>query len=329
MLWVGAATCTDTEHTPAPHPHPQLSGRRTARGQVAGSWHIAGRRPLGCSGGRPCYHPSSGGELAAVLTPPGLTTGAYPDVHAACSLAHPIPLEVRPGLRPNRPSTQAIPERLIALTGTDPQLVPLAAVYARIRALAQPAVLLSMVAQGGLLAQRDSRAPCAAVLAAVAVSLAGNVITVGCLGWGLAGAASTTVLAQLMAAALLLRALTSQHDDRVTPAWRQLPQVPDLVRLAVTVGPLSIAYLSKNLCYGLIQTTAASMEVVHLAAHQVCQTCGQRPHEVSPNLSSPPCVAHVFKVWMCCFLGLPASQGRRRCKFTVPPRSSLPAPHLT
>lgn len=71
------------------------------------------------------------------------------------------------------------------------------ALYTRIRGLAQPAVLIGMVAQAGLLAQQDSGAPARSVLLAVAVSLLGNVVAVAWLGWGLAGAAATTVAAQV------------------------------------------------------------------------------------------------------------------------------------
>lgn len=49
---------------------------------------------------------------------------------------------------------QVAADQLIAGTGADAALVPLAASYMRIRALAQPAVLLTMVCQGGLLAQQ-------------------------------------------------------------------------------------------------------------------------------------------------------------------------------
>lgn len=51
---------------------------------------------------------------------------------------------------------QVAAEQLISATGADPTLVPLAASYMRIRALAQPAVLVTMASQGGLLAQRVS-----------------------------------------------------------------------------------------------------------------------------------------------------------------------------
>jgi Na+-driven multidrug efflux pump len=54
------------------------------------------------------------------------------------------------------PVSQVAAEQLIAGTGADPSLVPLAASYMRIRALAQPAVLITMASQGGLLAQRVS-----------------------------------------------------------------------------------------------------------------------------------------------------------------------------
>jgi hypothetical protein len=49
---------------------------------------------------------------------------------------------------------QVAAEQLIAGTGADPSLIPLAASYMRIRALAQPAVLVTMACQGGLLAQQ-------------------------------------------------------------------------------------------------------------------------------------------------------------------------------
>lgn len=52
------------------------------------------------------------------------------------------------------------------------------------------------VAQAGLLAQRDSLSPFRVVLATSAVSLAGDLLFIGALGWGVAGAAWTTVAAQ-------------------------------------------------------------------------------------------------------------------------------------
>lgn len=42
-----------------------------------------------------------------------------------------------------------------------------------------------------------------------------------------------------------------------------------LKTFASTMGPLSVTYICKNLCYILLQTAAASLSMVQLAAHQV------------------------------------------------------------
>lgn len=53
------------------------------------------------------------------------------------------------------------------------------------------------MAQAGLLAQRDSLSPFRVVLATSTVSLAGDLLFIGRLGMGVAGAAWTTVVAQV------------------------------------------------------------------------------------------------------------------------------------
>lgn len=60
----------------------------------------------------------------------------------------------------------------------------------------------------GLLAQQDSLTPCISVMLAVAVSLIANLIFVAWLGWGLRGAAMTTVATQYVGAGALLWAVT-------------------------------------------------------------------------------------------------------------------------
>lgn len=95
----------------------------------------------------------------------------------------------------------------------DQSLVPLSYDYLRIRAFAQPAALLTMVCQSGLLAQKDSVTPMISVLLASAVSLLGNLVFVAGLGWGLAGAAMTTVATQWVGAGILLWALQSGRSQ--------------------------------------------------------------------------------------------------------------------
>ncbi|KAL4431117.1 hypothetical protein ABPG75_006373 [Micractinium tetrahymenae] len=158
----------------------------------------------------------------------------------------------------------ALGPQLLALTGADPAVLGHAAAYLRIRALALPAVVLVQVAQAGLLAQRDSLSPFRVVLAASAVSLAGDLLFIGGLGWGVAGAAWTTVAAQYLSAVLLLRALRSS----VVVPRLHLPTGDELRSLSGTFGILTVFYAAKNFSYLLLQSTASRLSALLLAAHQ-------------------------------------------------------------
>ena len=43
----------------------------------------------------------------------------------------------------------------------------------------------------------------------------------------------------------------------------------DLVLFGKTMGPLAVAYVCKNTCYLVLQTAAAGLDTIRLAAHQV------------------------------------------------------------
>lgn len=178
--------------------------------------------------------------------------------------------------------------QLLRLTGADPAVLAYAATYLRIRALALPAVItvqararrlavmalgrdngnavvakkqhchchllllnnvLMQVAQAGLLAQRDSLSPFRVVLATSATSLAGDLLFIGRLGLGVAGAAWTTVLAQYLGAVLLLHALSR---SAVRPRLL-VPSGAELRALLDTFGVLTIFYACKNFSYLLLQ----------------------------------------------------------------------------
>ena len=102
------------------------------------------------------------------------------------------------------------------------------------------------------------------VVLTTALSLVGDVFAIGQLGLGVAGAACTTIIAQYTAVGLLLRALAR---STVRPAI-QLPARSDLVALLKTFTPLALFYVTKNGCYLLLQSTAARMSALLLAAHQ-------------------------------------------------------------
>ena len=108
------------------------------------------------------------------------------------------------------------------------------------------------MAQAGLLAQRDSLSPFRVVLATSAVSLAGDLLFIGRLGWGVAGAAWTTLLAQYLGAALLLGALAR---SAVRPRLR-VPSGAELRALLDTFGILTVFYAAKNFSYLCLQARA-------------------------------------------------------------------------
>ncbi|KAI8470867.1 MAG: hypothetical protein J3K34DRAFT_458668 [Monoraphidium minutum] len=157
-------------------------------------------------------------------------------------------------------------EALLAATGANPALAGPACAYMRIRAVAQPAVLATMVLQAALLAQQDSVTPAVTTTVAVTVSLLGNLVAVGYLGMGIIGAAATTVATQVVGAAVLIW-FSATKAGRLRPALMR-PTWADLVTFARTMGPLAVAYVCKNTCYLVLQTAAAGLDTVRLAAHQ-------------------------------------------------------------
>jgi Na+-driven multidrug efflux pump len=80
-----------------------------------------------------------------------------------------------------------------------------AVLYTRIRALSVPAFIMQITLQGILMGlSKDSVTPLLAVIISGLVNTLGDVLLVGVMGLGIAGAASATVLAQILAAAFLL-----------------------------------------------------------------------------------------------------------------------------
>jgi Na+-driven multidrug efflux pump len=153
---------------------------------------------------------------------------------------------------------------LLAATGCDPALLPAAGEYLRIRALAAPAAIVTQVAQAAHLAQRDSLTPLRIVLLSIALSLAGDVALIGGLGMGIAGAAWTTVAAQCVSAALLVRALAS---SRVAPSLG-VPPLREVAALLSAASTLGVFYLCKTGSYLLMQGATVRLPALLLAAHQ-------------------------------------------------------------
>ena len=158
----------------------------------------------------------------------------------------------------------ALGPQLLAATGCDPALVATSWQYLRIRAFAAPAAIITQVAQAGLLGQRDSKTPFKIVLISILVSIVGDVWLIGGMGWGVQGAAGTTVAAQFLSALLLLHAL---QRSRVPPPI-ELPSREEIRALMVTASTLGIYYIAKTTSYLFLQATATRLPAMLLAAHQ-------------------------------------------------------------
>ncbi|KAK9807973.1 hypothetical protein WJX73_009104 [Symbiochloris irregularis] len=156
-------------------------------------------------------------------------------------------------------------KQMLAATGCSAVLQGPAWEYMRVRAVAMPTALMLMVAQAGLLAQRDSIRPFLAVVAQVSANIAGDYWLVIVMGTGIAGAAWATVASQALGCLLAIGALQFTAEVRLHTG---LPKRSDMLQLATTFGPASFIYLCKNLCYIMLQGAAAILPPLQLAAHQ-------------------------------------------------------------
>lgn len=160
---------------------------------------------------------------------------------------------------PKQSSVQGAGTHLIAATGAVPSVQAPAASYLRIRAFAQPALLVGIVAQSCLLAQRDSRSPALAVALQVAVNGTLDTLLIVYARAGIQGAAWATVAAQYLGALLLLQRLHAKKR-----VWfKQLQDgLKKIATLWKTLAPLIVVYVSRNLCYALLQVGRCNLCVI-------------------------------------------------------------------
>ena len=166
------------------------------------------------------------------------------------------------GPRPAPCILQAFGDRVIAATGAVASLQAPAASYLHIRAFAQPALLVSIVTQSCLLAQKDSRSPALAVALQVVVNATLDTVLIAYGGAGVAGAAWATVIAQYLGMLLLLQRL---HTKRTV--WYRGLKVGwgSVASLWKVLAPLVVVYVSRNMCYALLQVRCASIGQIALS----------------------------------------------------------------
>lgn len=130
-----------------------------------------------------------------------------------------------------------------------------ATAYLQVRSFAQPALLVSIVAQACLLAQQDSRSPALSVLLQVVVNASLDTTLIVYAGAGVVGAAWATVAAQYFGMLLLLQRLHT--TGRVQFQLQVAPALKRLAALWKVLAPLVVVYVARNLCYMLLQVSTA------------------------------------------------------------------------
>ncbi len=141
--------------------------------------------------------------------------------------------------------------------------------YLRIAVLGIPALLLMLAATGVLRGLQDTRTPLLVAVAANLINIALNATFVYGFGWGIAGSAAGTLVAQGAAAAVIVVVVVKtarRYGAPLVPHW---PGVVAAWRAGV---PLIVRTLTLRATLILATFVAASISTAAVAAHQVAFT---------------------------------------------------------
>jgi putative MATE family efflux protein len=141
-----------------------------------------------------------------------------------------------------------------------------AVTYLRIAGLGLPLQLLAFVGHAWFRAHEQVRRSFAIVLVANVVNVVLEVLFVYGLDWGLAGSAWGTVIAQVLAAAMLAIWIVPALRRSAAPLVTSWPEVVAIVRPGATIVLRTAGHVSVVI---LASATAARLGAVPLAAHQL------------------------------------------------------------
>lgn len=158
-------------------------------------------------------------------------------------------------------------EQLLRILGASPELVASGSTYLRIRALALPAVLLATAGHGVFRGAQDTRTPFLIALGLNAVNFVLDPILIFVAGWGLAGAAWATVIAQWLGAAAFVIVLAVRGDALGVGVAR--PALTDAAELATAGGRLVLRTAGLLAVFTATTAVAARLGTPEVAAHQI------------------------------------------------------------
>lgn len=158
---------------------------------------------------------------------------------------------------------------LIDAFGASPTAAPHATTYLRISILGIPAMLIVLAATGVLRGLQDTRTPLYVAIGGFTANIALNGLFIYGLGWGIAGSAWGTVIAQYGMAAVYLRTVlrgARQHAVSLRPD-------PSGIRGSARAGaPLLVRTLSLRAISLLATLVATRLGDADVAAHQIALT---------------------------------------------------------
>eukprot|EP01039_Chlorochromonas_danica_P005908 gene5908-6505_t len=163
------------------------------------------------------------------------------------------------------------------LAGASLASIPYAMAYAKIRAIAAPAALFTIIAQAAFLARKDSITPLYAVLVGALVNVVGDVFLVVYQKKGIVGAAWATTLSQyagaifLCAIAMLrmLKAKRQSPEKRMKIEMMIWPKRHESLQFLSFCGPMFFILLAKSFLWTFTTFAVGSAGAVDLAAHQI------------------------------------------------------------
>ncbi|KAK7312303.1 hypothetical protein VNO77_36071 [Canavalia gladiata] len=156
---------------------------------------------------------------------------------------------------------------ITAFTGPkNVHVVPAASAYVQIRGLAWPALLVGWVAQSASLGMKDSWGPLKALATASILNCIGCILLCTYLGYGIIGAAWATMIAQVVAAYMMMQTLNMKGYNAFAFS---IPSGKELLTILELAAPVFMTLMSKVAFYALLIYFATSMGTHTMAAHQV------------------------------------------------------------
>jgi putative MATE family efflux protein len=152
---------------------------------------------------------------------------------------------------------------LVELMGGDGRVGELAVTYLRIGSLGLPFALIALAGQGFLRGVSDLRTPLIIVVVANAANVALNVLFIYGFGWGLAGSAWATVVAQLGMGAAFVAVLLRHPADSRRPS---LAAMRPLMRIG---GQIFVRTASLYASFVVASAVLARVGDASLGAHQI------------------------------------------------------------